>query len=393
MKIPLDKKYLKYSLYTSLAIIIPIAFFLTLHNISSIYNWVMGIWTWLRMMLSPFIIGAFAAYIINPGVRWFEEKMYGSFKYFHDKRKAKRLLSIATVYLILFSFITMLVVFVVPQISNNVGEISRRVPDYVNIAIEWIEYWTEDIGMENIYNFTGSIEKNIRNVFNTTGQVLDYLLNNILYSIIGITSGVLNFVLGFIISFYMLADKESFKIGIEKFLRLIMKGERVEKIKDFGREADDLFAKFIVGKSLDSFIIGFICFTGLKLMKIKYSLLLSVIVGITNMIPYFGPFIGGVPVVIITFFDSPMRAFWVAIFIFALQQFDGMILGPKILGDSVGLRPIWIIFSIIVGGKLAGVLGMFLGVPICAILRSLIISIVDKQLERKNIHIPKDNHI
>lgn len=391
MKIPLDKKYLKYSLYASLAIIIPIVFFLLLYNIASLYKVIMGIWTWLRMILSPFIIGAFAAYILNPGVRWFEQRMYGQLKYFNDRRTVNRLLSIATVYLILLGFFTMLLVFVAPQISNNIGEISRRIPDYINIAIEWIEYWTEDIGLENIYNFTGSIEKNIRNVFNTTGQILDYLLNNILYSIIGITSGVLNFILGLIISFYMLSDKESFKIAIEKFLRLIMSEKKVDKIKDFGREADDLFGKFIVGKSLDSFIIGVLCLIGLRIMGIKYALLLSVIVGITNMIPYFGPFIGGVPVVIITFFDSPMKAVWVVIFIFALQQFDGMILGPKILGESVGLRPIWIIFSIIVGGKLAGVLGMFLGVPICAILRLLVIRFVDQQLQKKNIQIPGDN--
>ena len=198
-----------------------------------------------------------------------------------------------------------------------------------------------------------------------------------------ITSGILNFILALIIAFYMLMDKESFKEGVEKLLSVVMLDESVIKIKDFGREADELFGKFIVGKSIDSFIIGCMCLIGLSLMNIRYALLLAVMVGITNMIPYFGPFIGGVPAVLVTFFDSPVKALWVILFILALQQFDGLFLGPKILGDSVGLSPFWIIFSIVVGGGIAGVLGMFLGVPIFAIIRLLTIRIIDKQLEKK----------
>jgi len=124
---------------------------------------------------------------------------------------------------------------------------------------------------------------------------------------------------------------------------------------------------------------------GLTILKIRYALLISVIVGVTNMIPYFGPFIGAVPAVIITFFDSPINALWVTIFIFVLQQFDGLILGPKILGDSVGLSPFWIIFSIVLGGGLYGVIGMFLGVPVIAIVITFTNRLIDWQLEKKSI--------
>lgn len=402
MKFTIDKKYLKYALYASLAIIIPIVFFLLLDNIAAIYKWLMGIIKWIRMIFSPFIIGGLAAYILNPGVRWFEKSVFGRLDYRKKSKDLDRILSIATIYLILASFFITIIFFVVPQIGNNIMDLSRRIPDYVTTATSWVEHWTEDIGIEDLYNFTNEIdkdivadiEKNIKNIFNTTGQVLDYILNNLLYNlfnnIIGITSGLFNFLMGLIISFYLLSGKEAIKLAIEKFLRLTLDGHRVDRMMEFGREADDIFAKFIVGKSLDSFIIGLMCFTGLKLMGIKYSLLLSVMVGITNMIPYFGPFIGGLPAVVITFFDSPMKALWVAIFIFGLQQFDGMILGPKILGDSVGLKPIWIIFAILIGGKLAGVLGMFLGVPICAIIRITIIRFVNQELDRKNIHVAGD---
>ncbi|AOY75203.1 AI-2E family transporter [Clostridium formicaceticum] len=383
MKIRWDKQYLKYSLYASFAVILPILFFQVLDNIGSLLANISGSFSWIRRVLSPFIMGGFIAYILNPGVRWFEKKLYREVTYINERKKLHRFLSIITVYAILLGLITMLLIFVVPQIANNIREIIQRLPEYDRSTRKWIANWENDMGLNNLYNIAEYIEKNSRDIFDIASQVLEYLLNNIVSSIMTVTSGILNFLLAMIISFYMLSDKEAFKVGSEKFLRAVMKDETVDRARDFGREADELFGKFIIGKSLDSFIIGVLCFIGLNIMGIRYSLLLSSIIGITNMIPYFGPFIGGVPAVIITFFDSPIKAFWVTLFVLALQQFDGLFLGPKILGDSVGLRPFWIVFAIVVGGKLAGVLGMFLGVPIFAIIRLVVLRLIDQQLERK----------
>lgn len=383
LKVQWDKEYLKYALYASLVIIFSIIFFQVLDNLGSIMNNFSKIITWIRRMLSPFIIGAFIAYILNPGVRWFERKLYSRVEYIASRKRLHRFVSILTVYILLISFITMLIVFVAPQISSNIRDMLKRLPEYVNTTSQWLEYWSNDLGIDNIQYITNYIETNIREIFNTTSQILQYILDNIFVGIINITSGLFNYLLGFIISLYLLSDKEMFKTGTEKLLRLAMKDATVDKIKDFAREADDLFGRFIVGKSLDSFIIGVLCLIGLRFMNIGYSLLLSAIVGVTNMIPYFGPFIGWVPAVIITLFDKPINALWVSIFILILQQFDGLYLGPKILGDSVGIRPIWIIFSIVVGGKLAGVLGMFLGVPVFTIVKLLLVRFVDKKLESK----------
>ncbi|WP_244269525.1 AI-2E family transporter [Natronincola ferrireducens] len=393
MKIQWDKQYLKYALYGSFAIILSVIFYQILDNIASLLDSISDGFLWVRRMLSPFIIGAFIAYLLNPGVRWFEKKLYSRVVYISERKTLHRLISILTVYIILISFITMLIVFVAPQINNNIREILRRVPEYDRITRQWLSNWEKEIGVENLYDFAEHIEKNSKEIFDKTSQVLEYILNNIFVSVMTITSGVLNFLLALIISFYMLSDKEGFKVGGEKFLRAMMKDETVDRIKDFGREADDLFGKFIIGKSLDSFIIGVLCLIGLKIMNIRYGLLLSTIIGVTNMIPYFGPFIGAVPVAIITFFDSPVKALWVILFILGLQQFDGLILGPKILGNSVGLRPFWIIFAIVVGGKLAGVLGMFLGVPIFAIVRLLVMRFIDRQLERKTMEKLEKNQV
>ncbi|MCC5909428.1 MAG: AI-2E family transporter, partial [Clostridiaceae bacterium] len=350
MKMKIDTELMKYAIYASFTIVLSIISYQILDNMGYLVGSFSDSLSWIRKILSPFIMAAFIAYILNPGVRWFEKKLYSNIQYVSQRKKLHRVLSILTVYLILIGLISMLIMFVAPQISNNINEIIKRVPEYINISSKMIEEWANEVELVNIYNFAEYIEKNIREVFNTTGQVLDYVLNNIVVNIMTVTSGVLNFVLALIISFYLLADKESFKIGGERILRAVIQEEKVDRLKDFGREADELFGKFIIGKSLDSFIIGVICLVGLIILDIRYALLISVIVGITNMIPYFGPFIGGVPATIITFFDSPIKALWVILFILALQQFDGLFLGPKILGDSVGLKPFWIIFAIVVGG-------------------------------------------
>ncbi|SCY40469.1 AI-2E family transporter [Alkaliphilus peptidifermentans] len=389
MKMKLDKAYFKYSFYGFLTVAMSIIFYLLLDNMGFyIKSFSVGFGV-TRRILSPFIIGASVAYLLSPGVRWLEKRLFNRIQFISKRSKLHRLLSILTMYIILISSITMLIVFVAPQIGNNISDIVRRVPEYITSSNELISKWTEEIETYSQIDVSEHVNTKINDVFRKMGDSLEGILNNLAVSILSITSGLLNFVLGLILSFYMLMDRESFKKGIEKILRVFLSDTAVEKVKVFGREVDDLFAKFIVGKSLDSFIIACLCFVGLKIMGIRYALLLSVIIGVTNMIPYFGPFIGAVPATIITFFDSPLKALWILIFILALQQFDGLILGPKILGDSVGVSPFWIIFSITVGGKLFGLIGMFLGVPVIAIIRLVINRAIDRQLERKNQNIEK----
>ena len=389
MKINLDKKYLKYSLYGFLTIALSILFYIILINLGNFIAWSSFQLGRIGKVLNSVIIAVFIAYILNPGVRWFETNVYNRIGYIKSIRKLPRVLSIISVYLFLFSLITMVVVFVAPQIGVSIFEISRRIPEYINSTIEFVEdmsvRWSEELNAaNNVYNINGHIENNINTIFLKAKDALDYIINNFVMGVMNITSGIFNAIMGIIISFYLLGDKESFKKSIERILRAIFNGKTVDRIIDLGREADTIFGKFVVGKFIDSFIIGIICFVGLSILKIKYASLISVIVGITNMIPYFGPFIGAVPAVIITLFDSPLNALWVAIFIFLLQQFDGLYLGPKILGDSVGISPFWIIFSIVLGGGLYGVLGMFLGVPVIAIVITFGNRLIDWQLERKN---------
>jgi len=393
LRIKWDRELLKYTFYASLTIMISIAFYHTVANLSLFVSTIGVAFRWIKKLISPFIIAAFIAYLLNPGVRWFETRVFSRIKGLEDKRRLKRNASILVMFLILGGLITTLVIIIAPEIVTNIRDIATRAPEYAVFVENTIRHWSEELMSlrfynVNIYEFIEPYQKRLTDYFDQAGEILNMMVGMVVNQALVITSGLLNFSLGLVISVYALADKESFKKGFERFLRAFFSGERVEGIKQFGRDADHLFSKFIVGKSLDSLIIGILCYIGLNLMDVRYALLLSVFVGVTNMIPYFGPILGMIPAGILTLFDSPVKAFWVVIFLLALQQFDGLYLGPKILGSSVGMPPFWVIFAIVVGGKLFGFLGMFLGVPVFGVIRLLANRILDKLVAQKEALVP-----
>ncbi len=377
MKFKWDPIYVKYSFYASLTLFAGIAFYNILDNLSGFVSAIRGGLGWFRWLVSPFIIGGFIAYFLNPGVRWFERFVWSHIGFLNRKVRMRRNLSILSVFLILVLLTGSLVFFVSPQIASNVQEISRRAPEYIRLSEAFLNDLSTNLEQIDIDNLTETVEGYLNRFLIQFDTFVDENLGEIFTRAITITAGLLNVILGIVISFYILADKDSFKRISRKTLRAFFAPQNACRIEDFFREADALFSKYIVGKSLDSFIIGVMCFIGLRVLDIRYALLLSVIVAVTNMIPYFGPFIGMVPAAFLTFFDSPAKALWVILFILALQQFDGLFLGPKILGNSVGLPPFWIIFSIIVGGKLAGILGMLIGVPVFGVVWLLLTRIFD----------------
>ncbi len=238
------------------------------------------------------------------------------------------------------------------------------------------------------YSFAKYVEfETVNEYIGRLSSVFDVIISTALNSLLSVSSGVFKFVMGFVISIYILKDKELFGRGFRKFFFAKFSETNAERILEFSRDSDRIFSRFLIGKFIDSVIIGIIAFVGFYLLKAPYPLLLSLIIGITNMIPYFGPFIGAVPVTVITLFFDPIRSLWVLAYIFALQQFDGFILGPKILGKSLGLSPFWIILAILIGGGLFGVIGMLIGVPIMAIFKNIIAKHIEKELSKKEMEI------
>ena len=222
-------------------------------------------------------------------------------------------------------------------------------------------------------------------------EYIPVILSTIYDTSMSLVSGLLNLIIAVFISIYMLFDKHRLLNACKKIVYAIVGGEKGDAIIDEAKKCNEIFGSFIVGKTIDSIIIGIMCFGLMKITDLPYALIISIIVGVTNMIPYFGPFIGAIPGILILLLVDFAYGLVFGILIFALQQFDGWYLGPTILGGSTGVRPLWIIFAITVGGAFAGPLGMFLGVPIVAVFQYLFDKYLKGKLKDKNIEFDVDD--
>lgn len=338
----------------------------------------------IKVILAPFIYGIIIAYILNYFLKLIEKNIFEKINFFKNKKTIKRSLSIASTYILLFGIIGLLISYIIPEIASNIQNVILYFKDFdVNTITKLLDKVPESSQILSEINLF--INKFLIGIINKI-KYLPNIISTIISSTVGIASSIFNIALGFVISVHILFDKENIANFFKKMIYSFVKEENANSLIEFLKTSNKTFENFFAGKLIDSTIIGIIFFAGAYVISVPYAFLLSFIIGITNMIPYFGPFIGGIPVVIITFLSSistPSKALWIAIFIIALQQFDGIILGPKILGNSIGLKPLGIIFSIMIGGAIWGAPGMFFGVPIFAIILSLCTNYIDKLYKNK----------
>ncbi len=302
-----------------------------------------------------------------------------------NKYKLKRWANILIVYVIFYGLIVLFFTIITPKVIESIKNLIKEIPDYIKTTQAWISSSSPKLQELDKIGVLTQIQSVLDEVIIKASESITPLLNKTINQVISFTSGLINFILGSIISIYILKDKEVFAKNIRNFTFAAFPKNKAKILVGIQGDVKIAFSKFFVGKIIDSLIIGFICFIGLLIMRVRYSLLISVIVGVTNMIPYFGPFIGMIPGAILTLFESPFRALWVVIFIFLLQQFDGLYLGPKILGIQVGLKPFWIITAILIGGGFFGVWGMLFAVPIASVIKSLLTKYINRQLELKGL--------
>lgn len=361
------KRKIPYIEFLPILIILFILFKL-INNIGNVYSFIKSILS----IIVPFIWALGIAYILNPLMKYLETKF-----------KFKRWLSILITYVIVIGLITLFINTFLPKIVKNMGDLFVHAPDYIDETVKWFD---SNVRHSQIYSaLMNNSNDTVSNLLNKIPALTNSFINTFLNKTIKFTSSLIKFVFGLIISIYFLLDKESLIENLKKLLLAISGYKHYSSIISFLQEVDIVFSKYIIGKFIDSLIIGLMCFVGLTFLKAPYPALIAFIVGLTNMIPYFGPLIGMIPAFIITLFFSYIKAFWVLIFIILLQQFDGWYLGPKILGNRIGLSPIWIIFAITIGGGTFGVLGMFLSVPIAAIIKTYLEKFINGKLNNKTI--------
>ena len=389
-----DTYYVKIALYTLFVIVAAILVYRISSNTDNIIPHVYAYIKSIIAIFTPILYGLLIAYLLNPAVAFFERYLIKwtrstTFKDF----KRLRLLSIIVVYICIFGTLFLTIRFLVPQILDNIKVLFNNLPTYLDelrdIIAQLQHTVNENISYPDVTQFVNEFINPSKVSHLVDFASLSKAFDHVISGTMNLTGTILNLIIGIMIASYAVMQKETFTNGSKRLIYALFRQNTANKIISIASESHTTIIRFFVGKSLDSLIIGIICFIVLSIMKNPYALLLSFIVGLFNMIPYFGPFIGAVPAVILTLFEGIPAAIGVAIFIFLLQQFDGLYLGPKILGESIGITPFWIISAITVGGAIAGPLGMFFASPILAVILSITNRWIDKRLNTKRIDLPK----
>lgn len=389
MKIDWNIKYTTIAAYIFIVACSVIIFYLSISQIGMILDKISGV----IGILQPFIMGFSIAYLLNFILKFYENRVfeYTLIKKINLKFRTKRQLGLVLTYITSSLFIYVFIKFLFPQLLGSIIGLINDIPRYVNETNKFIDDLLRNLNIKDNYlylindNFNRWVEYIIK-VATDIIPILGTLIG-------GLASSIWNIVLGIVISIYLLADKERFFALSKKITYSFLPKAAAEKVIEITHRSNRTFGKFFVGKIVDSFIIGLLTFIILAIFKMPYSVLVSVIVGITNIIPFFGPFIGAVPSFIIILFVSPVKALWFLLIIFIIQQLDGNLIGPKILGDSIGISAFWILFSILVASKFLGVVGMIIGVPLFAVLYSIIKEIVEGRLKKKGLKIDTKDYI
>ncbi len=360
-----------------LVVLFGVLLYLALANFGAIKSTLGGFFS----IISPFIIGIGIAYLLNMPVRFFEQKVFKNLSF-------RRPLSIVIVYLLGLCFILLLLSLVMPQVIGSIGLLLGSFPTYLNSLNSLPAWLTSTFGISA--ESAASLVEPYQDLANGAFSYVRTLFPTLLNTTIQIGSSVVGVFTALIASIYMLGSKDKLVIQLRRVLYAILPRKGADELMRIGRLSNNVFSGFISGKLLDSLIIGIICFvfmwvTNMFFHPMPFAPLISIIIGVFNIIPFFGPFIGAIPSVIILLLINPWSAVIFTIFIILLQQFDGNILGPKILGDSTGLPALWVLIAIIVGGGLFGFIGMILGVPTVAVLYTLASDFIEKHLRKKEI--------
>ncbi|MFI3201416.1 MAG: AI-2E family transporter [Eubacteriales bacterium] len=389
MKFKGEKKHLNWGITAFLVIASSISFYYLIFRMDSVVNIINKTLT----ILTPILNGLLIAYVVTPLLNYIEYKLIIPLMERNSKtgvinKKTSRSISLLITMFIVFTLLYSFFALIIPQIYYSILNIVSQYNTYVSNLLEYIT---------KLVNANPDLEVIIQGIFTQYSNLFNEWMNDIILpqvesiikslssGVIGFVGALFNIILGFIISIYLLSGKDTFASQSKKVVYAFMETASANQFIRDVRFAHRTFSGFIMGKIIDSIIMGFLCFIGLVILKIPYALLISLIIGVTNIIPYFGPFLGAIPSGLLILMINPKLCLYFAIFIIILQQFDGNILGPKILGEYTGISSFWVIFAITVGGGLLGIFGMFIGVPVFAVLYAGLKAGLARRLNKKGL--------
>lgn len=337
-------------------------------------------------ILKPFLYGVVFAYLLAPLCNKIEEKLFQIFP--KAKTKARRFICFIAIVISLcvaIAVIWLIIMMIIPQVWDSVMKIIQMVPQKLIVVNNWIEHMLENQPELQAYfeEFSSQAESNIDSLLNVdTIQKVQSIINSLSVQLFGVLGVVKNIFLGLLISAYLLGSRKPFGAQAGLILHGVFSDKWAKIIEEEIRYTDKMFNGFLVGKIIDSAIIGLLCFAGTSIMGFEAPAFISVIIGITNIIPFFGPFIGAIPCGLLLLLENPMHCLYFIIFIFVLQQLDGNVIGPKILGNTTGVSSFWVLFAILLFGGMWGVVGMVIGVPLFAVIYDIIRKLVYRGLRK-----------
>lgn len=391
MKVEFNKKYTTISAYTVITFAVCLLMIVLIQKSEVIAGYLKEI----ARVLAPVTWGIVIAYIANPIMVWFERRLKKLIEKEKKHPKIVRVLSVAISIILLVAILTSLIAILLPQVIDSIVGIISNFSVYMDNLKNSIYTFFEDY--PDISNFVESQFESIQ------PKIVDFV-NNIMPSVaniavklkdgaIGIIIGLKDFLIGFIVAIYLLFSKEKFLGQMRKCVIAVFPKQMSNSVLGIASHTNKTLSGFISGKLLDSLIIGILCFICMTIMKMEFVALISVVIGVTNVIPFFGPFFGAIPSAVLLLVAAPKQVIPFIIFILILQQFDGNILGPKILGDSTGLSAFWVMFAIFIGGGLFGFPGMVLGVPIFAVVYTLVSDFINFLLKKKGLSVATADYI
>lgn len=371
-----DPKF-KSNLILSTYIVVLAFILLNLKTIGGIAGSALGI-------LKPFLVGIAIAFIFNLPMKLVENKIVKPlFKKTNVKSGVRGISLILTVVTIIGLFIG-LVVFVVPQLIESGSTLMKNIPDYL-ISLE--EFLSKYVGTtDELTEIVNSILSMGENILKVIGQITGNLFTQILQVTVGVTSVIANLFMGFLIAIYILLSKEKLGLQGKKMLYAFVNVDKADKVMKVAKISHYKFSKFIAGQCIEAVILGLLCFIGMKILSIPYAVLIGTIIGVTALVPIFGALIGTVPAAFIILMVDPIKALWFIILIIVIQQLEGHLIYPFVVGHSIGLSALWVLLAITIGGSVSGILGILLGIPLLGIIYTIMSTIINNRLSKRHIN-------
>ncbi len=431
MKVNWNKKYTTIAVYALLVIALAILFVVFVFKFDEFkdtFSWVGGV-------AAPVIIGVVIAYILNPLMMYFENRLFKRLKEgkpadenlvvhtlkttigenavvrqlekhsasmekrIHRRKVAARVLSLLLTFTVVLAILTGVLVAIVPSVAKSIVDLADQMPGYFTEIQEWAEKVFEQypevaqIVSSEVSDFADLVNKLLAELKPVAGDIIGNVGTGLFKFLGALFTGLKNVLIGFIIAIYLLYSKERMLGQCKKIFVAFFKKERCAKLFRGCSKCNDIFKKYIISNLLDAMIIFVFMLIGMFAMGMPYQTLIAVVCGITNLIPFFGPFIGAIPCGVLILLVDPVKVIWFGIFVLVLQQLDGNVIKPFLFGETLGLPAIWVLISIIIGGGLFGIWGMLLGAPVFAVIYLLFAEFVRSKLESKNLPSDTDEYI